>query len=173
MYTLGPEEKASFVVAYTQNGLIRGEIVTKENVRLNTWFRTEGAPDYLHLYKLQWLQAVAGTIKPVAHAELLLPVPLVIGFHVVPPTQEALDYDAREDNRVNKSTTISMGLFVVNGNVRISAKTDLVTSLIINHSAWISVYDAEISSLYLPQMPPLQVPMLLVRPTQVGFVLQH
>jgi hypothetical protein len=100
-------------------------------------------------------------------------VPLVIGFHVVPPTQEALDFDAREDNRVNKSTTISMGLFVVNGNVRISAKTDLVTSLIINHSAWISVYDAEISSLYLPQMPPLQVPMLLVRPTQVGFILQH
>ena len=173
MYVLGSEEKASFVVAYTQNGLIRGEIVTRENVRINTWFRTESAPDYLHLYKVQWLQAVAGTIKPLAYNELLLPVPLVIGFHVVPPSQEPLDYDVREDNRVNKSTTISMGLFVVNGNVRISAKTDLVTNLQITHSPWISVYDAEVSSPHLPQMPPLHVPMLLVRPTHVGFILQN
>ena len=173
MYVLGSEEKASFIVAYTSNGLIRGEIVTRENVRLNTWFRTESAPDYLHLYKVQWLQAVAGTIKPLAYNELLLPVPLVIGFHVVPPSQEPLDYDVREDNRVNKSTTISMGLFVVNGNVRISAKTDLVTNLQITHSPWISVYDAEVSSPHLPQMPPLHVPMLLVRPTHVGFILQN
>jgi hypothetical protein len=173
MYVLGSEEKTSFIVAYTSNGLIRGEIVTRENVRLNTWFRTESAPDYLHLYKVQWLQAVAGAIKPLAYNELLLPVSLVIGFHVVPPSQEPLDYDAREDNRVNKSTTISMGLFVVNGNVRISAKTDLVTNLQITHSPWISVYDAEVSSPHLPQMPPLHVPMLLVRPTHVGFILQN
>jgi hypothetical protein len=170
MYVLGPEEKASVIVAYTQNGLIRGELVTRENVRINTWFRTDSAPDYLHLYKLQWLQAVAGTIKPLTYTEMLLPVPLIIGFHLVPPSREPLDYDAREDNRVNKPTTVVMGLFVVNGNVRTSAQTDLVTSLQISHSAWTSIYDAEISSPHLPQMPPLQIPMLLVRPMQVAFI---
>ena len=33
MYTLGPEEKASVVMAYTQAGLIRGELVTMQNTR--------------------------------------------------------------------------------------------------------------------------------------------
>lgn len=172
MYTLGPEEKASVVVVYTQNGLIRGEVVTRESVRLNTWFRTDSAPDYIHLHKLQWVQAVAGVIKPLAYAELLLPVSLIIGFHPAPPSQEALDYDVREDNRISKPVTVLMGLFVVSGNVRVSAQTDLITSLQISHSLWLSVYDAEITSPHLAQMPPLQVPMLLVRPTHAGFIPQ-
>ena len=170
MYTLGPEEKASVVLVYTQNGLIRGEVVTPESVRLNTWFRTDSAPDYIHLYKLHWVQAVAGGIKPLAYTELLLPVSLIIGFHPAPPSQEPLDYDVREDNRISKPVVVLMGLFVVNGNVRASAQTDLVTNLQISHSPWVSIYDAEISSPHLAQMPPLQVPMLLVRPTQVAFV---
>jgi hypothetical protein len=170
MYTLGPEEKASVIVVYTQNGLIRGEVVTRENMRLNTWFRTDSAPEYLHLYRLQWIQAVAGVIKPLAYDELLLPLSLVIGFHLAPPSREPLDYDAREDKRVNRPTTIIMGLFVVNGNVRTTAQTDLATSLQISHSPWVSVYDVEISSPHLAQMPPLQTPMMLVRPTHAGFI---
>jgi len=173
MYTLGLEEKASLVMAYTQTGLVRGEIVTRDSVRLNTWLRTDSAPDYIHLYKLQWLQASGGTIKPLAYNELLLPTSLLIGFHPVPPTDEPLDYNPREDNRVNKPVIVLMGLFVVKGAVRTSAQTDLVTSLQIAHSPWLSVYEAEISSPQLPQMPSLQVPMLLVRPMQVAFVPQN
>jgi len=173
MYTLGPEEKVSIVMAYTQTGLVRGEIMTRESMRINTWFRTDSAPDIIHLYKPQWLQSSGGAFKNIAYTELLLPVPLIIGFHLAPPAQEPLDYNAREDNRVNKSVTILLGLFVVNGNVRISTQTDLVTSLQISHSPWISVYEAEISSPQLPQMPPLQIPMLLVRPAQVAFIPQN
>lgn len=173
MYTLGPEEKVSVVMAYTQTGLVRGEIVTRESARINTWLRTDSAPDFIHLHKLQWLQASGGAIKPLAYAELLLPVSLIIGFHLVPPASEPLDYNEREDNRVNKRITILMGLFVVNGHIRTSAQTDLLTNLQISHSPWLSVYEAEISSPQLPQMPPLQVPMLLVRSTQVAFVPQN
>jgi hypothetical protein len=173
MYTLGPEEKVSVVLAYTQTGLVRGEIVTRESVRINTWFRTDSAPDYIHLHKSQWLQVSGGALKTLAYTELLMPVPLIIWFHLAPPAQEPLDYNVREDNRVNKSVTILLGLFVVNGNVRISTQTDLVTSLQISHSPWISVYEAEISSPQLPQMPPLQIPMLLIRPTQVAFIPQN
>lgn len=170
MVTLGPEEKSSVVMAYTQTGLVRGEIVTRDSVRLNTWFRTDSAPDFLHLHQLQWLQASGGTVKPLTYAELLLPVSLVIGFHLAPPSQEPLDYNAVEDNRINKPVTILMGLFVVAGSIRASAQTDLVTNLQISHSPWLSVYEAVISSPQLPQMPPLHVPMMLVRPAQVAFV---
>lgn len=171
MYTLGPEEKASVVMAYTQAGLIRGELVTMQNTRVNSWFRTDSAPEHLHLHKVQSLQAVGGAIKSLAYPELLLPLPLIIGFHVAPPSQEPLDYDTQEDNRVPRPVTVIMGLFVMDCMVRISAQTDLATSLQISHSQWFSAYDAKITSPYMPQMTPIQVPMLLVRPTHVAFVL--
>ena len=170
MYTLGPEEKVSVVMAYTQTGLIRGEIVTRDSIRINTWLRTDSAPEYLHLYKTQGIQISGGAVRTSSYGELLLPVSLVIGFHLVPPTNEPLDYNASEDNRINKHVTALMGLFVVKGSVRTSAQTDLVTSLQISHSPWLSIYDAEVSSPQLPQMPPLQVPMALVRPLQSAFV---
>jgi hypothetical protein len=170
MYTLGPEEKVSVVMAYTQTGLVRGELVTRESVRINSWFRTDSAPEYIHLHKPQWLQTTGGAVKSIAYNELLLPVPLIIGFHLAPPSDEPLDYIAREDNRVNKPITIIMGLFTVNGYIRLSAQTDLVNGLQISHSPWVSIYDSEISSPHLPQMPPLQIPMLLIRPVQVVFI---
>lgn len=172
MYTLGPEDKVTVVMAYTQNGLVRGELVTRESLRLNTWFRTDSAPDFIQLHKPQWLQSAGASFKSLAFEELLLPVPIVIGFHIAPPAQEPLDYDPKEDNRINKRVTILMGLFVVNGNIRISAQTDLATSLQITHSPWVSVYDVELSSPQLPQMPALQIPLLLVRPAQVVFIPQ-
>ena len=36
MYTLGPEEKASVVVVYTQNGLIRGEVGARQSARFSS-----------------------------------------------------------------------------------------------------------------------------------------
>jgi hypothetical protein len=83
-----------------------------------------------------------------------------------------LDYNVREDNRVNKPITILMGLFTVTGNFRTSPQADLLTNLQISHSPWVSIYDATISSPQLPQMPPFQVPMLLIRPAQVVFIPQ-
>ncbi len=172
MYTLGPEEKVTVVMAYTQNGLVRGEVITPASVRLNTWLRTDSAPDYLHFYNLQWLQSSGAGMRSVAYPELLLPVDLIIGFHPAPPSQEPLDYDEREDNRVNKRVIALMGLFMAEGRLRVSTQTDLLTSLQITHSPWLSIYEAVVSSPHIPQMPPLQVPMLLARPTQVGFVPQ-
>ena len=173
MYTLGPEEKATVIMAYTQTGLIRGEVVTRESVRINTWFRTDSAPEYLHLYKTQWIQSSGDQIKSSTVSDMLLPISLVIGFHAAPPSAEPLDYNEREDNRVNKQITILMGLFKVKGRLRISAQTDIGTSLQITHSQWMSVYDGEISSNQISQMPPFTVPMLLVRAPQTVFVLQE
>ena len=173
MYTLGAEEKVSLVMAYTQTGLVRGEAVTRDSVRINTWLRTDSAPDYMRIYKAQWLQTVGGVVKPMNQAELLLPVSMMIGFHLAPPAQEPLDYNEREDNRVNKPVTIFMGLFVVKANIRASAKSDLVNALQLTHSPWTSIYGAEISSPQIPQMPPMQVPMLVVRTAQVVVVPQN
>jgi hypothetical protein len=173
MYTLGPEEKVSVVMVYTQTGLIRGEVVTRDTVRINTWLRTDSAPEYIHMYKSQWIQSTGGQVRSLAYAELLLPITPVIGFHLAPPSTEPLDYNEREDNRVNKPIMLLMGLFTVKGRLRVSSQTDISTSLQISHSQWMSVYDAEIGSPQIPQMPPFTVPMMLVRAPQAFFILQE
>ena len=125
MHTLAPEEKVSIVMAYTLTGLIRGELVTREGVRVNTLLRTEGASDYIHLYKSQWIQISGGPLKPLAYSEVILPTSIVLGFHLAPPAEEPLDYDEGESNRISAPLTVLMGMFVVKGKVRISAKSDI------------------------------------------------
>ncbi len=82
---------------------------------------------------------------------------------------EALDYDPNEKNRALEPVTIMLGTFFVKGFLRISAATSVGTNLEIGYSGWMSVYEAEISNPFLPQMAPMQVPMMLVVPTRVNF----
>jgi hypothetical protein len=58
---------------------------------------------------------------------------------------------------------------VVKGKIRISTQTELATSLEVARLSWLSVYDAEIANPYLPQMPVMHVPMMLVNPEHVAF----
>ncbi len=40
MKPLAPDEKTAMVMAYTQNMLVRGEVIAKENARMSIWLRT-------------------------------------------------------------------------------------------------------------------------------------
>ncbi len=55
MYTLAAGEKATLVMAYTETMLVRGEVITTENIRVNTWLRTAGVPEYMHILRAQIL----------------------------------------------------------------------------------------------------------------------
>ena len=171
MPTISPDEKLTAVMAYTQDGVVRGETVTKQAVRVSTWFRTDGAPDYLRAFNVQWVSLTGGAVKPLALPEIFMPLDTIIGFHMLPPARDPLDYDENETNRVNAPLSIVMGRFLVRGKLRISPQTDIGTTLTISHSKWMSIYEAEVTCPYLPQMPAMQVPMLIVRPTQVSFVI--
>jgi hypothetical protein len=170
MVTVGPEEKVATVMAYTYNGVVRGEIIVRESVRVSVWLRTDSAPDFIYFHNAQWIQTFGGPVRSTAYPELLLPIGHVLGFHIAPPAADPLDYNLKDDNRVDKPASIVMGSFVLNGFIRAAAQTDLVTNLQISHSPWMSFYNAEVSSPQLPQMPPMHVPFLLIRPPQVAFV---
>jgi hypothetical protein len=170
MYTLRPDEKATPVILYSRDGLIRGDVVTKQNViRVNIWLRTDGAPKYMHVLKPQAIVFGGTPVKPLSFSELYFPTSQLIGFHTMPPTDEALDYDANEANRMMQEVHVLMGTFVVKGKIRISTQTELGTSLEVARLSWLSVYEAEIVNPYLAQMPPLHVPMMLVNPEHVAF----
>ena len=170
MYVLRPDEKTTPVMLYTQDTLMRGDAVSKQNVhRINIWLRTDGAPKYMHILKAQAIVFGGTPVKPLTFSELYYPTSQLIAFHTLPPTDEQLDYDPNEANRVMQDIQVLAGTFVVRGQMRISAQTEVATSLEVARVNWLSIYDAEIANPYLPQMPPMKVPMMLVSPEKVAF----
>ena len=168
MKLLGPDEKTATVMVYTQNILARGEVIAKENARVSIWLRTQGVPNYIHLFKPQVISFGGTPPKPLAFSEIFIPTAQVIGFHLVPPAQDAMDYEAAEVNRMMQPLEMIVGTFLLKGHIRVSTQAELSTSLDVMRAAWISIYDADISNPYLPQFN-MHVPMLLVNPNQVSF----
>jgi hypothetical protein len=170
MYVLRPDEKTTPVMLYTHDMLARGEAVSKQNVqRVNIWLRSDGVPKHMHILKPQVIVFGGTPVKPLSFSEIFFPTSQLIAFHTLPPTDEPLDYDPTETNRVMQDVQALVGTFVVRGKIRISAQTELATSLEVARISWMSIYDAEIANPYLPQMPPMRVPMMLVKPEEVAF----
>ncbi len=172
MYTLAPGEKTTLVMIYTQTMLVRGEVVTTENIRVNTWLRTAGVPEFMHILKPQVLVFGSGSVKTLSYSEIYLPVYTVIAFHPVLPADNPLDYAEDEKNRLMIPVTAMVGTFLFKGKLRISSLSGLGTSIEMAHATWTSVYEVQVSNPYLPQMPPLQTPMALTSPKQVTLALE-
>ena len=170
MYILRPDEKTSPVMLYTQHNVVRGEAVIKQNVpRVNIWLRTGGVPRYIHILKAQVLTFGGSPVKTLSYSEFYYPTSHVIAFHTLPPTDEPLDYDSSEADRRMEDVDLVVGTFVMKGKIRISTHTEVDTTLESAVVSWMSVYDASITNPYLPQMPVLQAPMVLVNPSHVAF----
>lgn len=172
MYILRPDEKTTPVMLYTPQSVVRGELVTKQNVqRINIWLRTDGAPKYMHILKPQILVFGGSPVKALSYAQIFFPTSEIIAFHTLPPTDEQLDYDPNEANRTMEPIDLLVGTFVMKGKIRISTQTEISTSIEMARISWMSVYDVVVTNPYLPQMAALQVPMVLVNPMRVSFAL--
>lgn len=170
MYILRPDEKTTPVMLYTQDALVRGEAVTKQNVaRVSIWLRTGGVPKYIHMLKPQILVFGGTPVKALSYSEIYFPSAQVIAFHILPPAEEPLDYDPEAANRTMEDVEALVGTFVMKGKIRISTQTEVGVSLDMAVVTWMSLYEAEITNPYLPQMPPLHAPMVLLNPNHVAF----
>ncbi|MBK8781271.1 MAG: hypothetical protein IPO22_05610 [Anaerolineales bacterium] len=168
MKPLAPDEKTALVMLYTNNMLVRGEIVIKESLRVSIWLRTQGVPNYIHLHSPNVILFGGTPPKSLAYSEIFVPTADVIGFHLAPPAQDPLDYDAGEVNRRMQPVDLLVGSFMLKAQLRISTQTELATFLDVSRSSWTSVYEADISNPYLPQFN-VHVPMMLVNPNHVSF----
>lgn len=168
MKPLEPDEKTAMVMAYTPNMLVRGEVIVKEGLRVSIWLRTQGVPNFVHIIKPQVILIGGATPKTLTYSEIFVPTVKVLAFHLAPPAQDPMDYEAGESNRMMQPVDVMVGTFVMKAKLRISTQTDVATSLDVSRTAWMSIYDAAISNPYLPQFN-VQVPMLLVNPSEVSF----
>ncbi len=169
MYTLAPDEKATTVLIYTQNSLVRGELITKQGARVSIWLRMPGQATYVHLHKPQLLSLGGPLTKSVVYEEMYCPIAQILGFHLAPPADEPLDYDADEPHRAMRDVNLLLGSFSVKGKLRVSTHTDFATTIEVAHAGWLSVYEAEIAPLFVPQFPAMSAPMMLVNPLFAGF----
>jgi hypothetical protein len=170
MYQIQPDEKTTPVMIYTRDQLIRGDLVTKQTVRVSILLRTEGAPEYLHLLKSQVIMLNSSPPQALNLAEIYAPTSQALCFHLTPPEHDPMDYDETEKNRVMQPIIVLVGTFILGGFLRVSTQVDIGTSITSNtRIAWLSMYQVKISNPNLPKMGSMPVPMLLVRPTQVSF----
>ena len=168
MRQLTAEEKIAVVMVYTSNMLVRGEVIARENARVSIWLRTQGVPNYIHLFKPQVISFSGGAPKTFSFSEIFVPTVQVAAFHLAPPDQDPLDYDGGELNRAMQPLDVMVGTFILKGKIRISTQTDIGTSLDVMRASWMSVYESEIVNPSLPQFH-VSVPMLLVNPSLVSF----
>ena len=168
MKPLAADEKIAMVMLYTHNMLVRGEVVTKESLRVSIWLRTQGVPNYIHLIKPQVVLLGGAAPKSFSYSEMFVPTAEVIGFHIAPPEADPMDYDASEVNRTMMPVDVMIGSFLAKAKLRISTQTDMASSLDVSRVSWMSIYDADITNPYLPQFS-VRVPMLLVNPSHVSF----
>jgi hypothetical protein len=170
MYILRPDEKTTPVMLYTEESVVRGEVVTKDAVhRINIWLRTDGVPKYMHMLNAQVVLFGGGSGRTLSYPEIYFPSAELIGFHTLPPTDEPLDYDPAEANRMMADVDMIVGTFIMKGQIRISTHTEVGVSLEVARVSWMSLYNATITNPYLPQMPSLSVPLVLVNPAHVAF----
>ncbi len=168
MRQLTAEEKLATVMVYTNDILARGELIVKENMRVSIWLRTQGVPNYIHLHRAQVISFAGGTPRTYALSEMFIPTVQVSAFHLAPPAQDPLDFDASEQNRMMQPMEVMVGPFVLKGKIRISMQTDVATSLDVMRATWLSIYEAEIANPHLPQFN-VKAPMLLVNSNYVLF----
>jgi len=168
MYTLAENEKSTLVMIYTKNALIRGEVITKSNVLVSRWLRTDSAPNYMHLLKTQVIFFGGTQLKSYNYPELYLPTGECIAFHLAPPAEDPLDYEPDEPNRIMFDTTLMVGTFLFQGKVRMSAQIDFGNTLEMSRQPWMSFYEVHVTNPFLPQVN-MHVPFIIVSPSHVYY----
>ncbi len=162
-YTLGPDDKVSMLFIYTPNSLIRGEVVTRQLVRVSTWMRTQSAPDYMCVYNAQILLLNASPFQSVSLVECYVPAQLIIAYHIAPPNADPIDYDPSEPNRKMEPISAQLGAFRFDGCIRVASTTTLGKFLETSRESFFSMYDINISNPLIPGMGSMHVPFLAMR----------
>ena len=161
---LADDEKITAVAIYAMTGLAIGKLITKEQVRVSTWLRTDMAPPYLSLNHARFLSlAGSGTSQSLTFSELHVPASQIIGFHLLPPASEPLDYDSDELHRKMEPVTVLIGFFRVAGFARMSTYSNVGKYLEATKETFLPVYQVEISNLAIPSLDLVRVPYALVR----------
>jgi len=164
LYSVRPDEKVANVQVYTSGAIIRGELVVKKSIRVSTWLKTNIAPDRICLYNSRVVPINAGpTIRASAYSELNIATSAIQAFHLLLPDADPIDYDPDELNRYMQPVTVMIANFLIRGNLRLATNVTVTKFLEVTRETFTSIYDANITNLFVPSLGTFQVPYVVIR----------
>jgi hypothetical protein len=161
---LAHDEKVTPVAVYTLTGMAVGKLITKEQVRVSTWLRTDMAPVYLSLHEARFL-SLAGSERgqSLAFPELNLPTAQTLAFHLLPPASDPLDYDPNEPHRKMEPVSAILGFFRFDGLMRMSTHSTLGQYLEVTKETFTPFYEVKIANMAIPSLKAVRASYALVR----------
>jgi hypothetical protein len=169
VYHLDPGDKATDITAYTAQSWIRGDLVTREAIRVSTWLRTPGLPEYATMYNARVLRAVGfGDPQFIELEEFHTPVTPIIALHMTPPNEDSIEHDPSEQNRRMVPLTAIAGPFRFDGSLRMPQHLTLAKQMILLRDPFLSLYDVKVVSLFEPDKE-TKVSMVVLRPQAFAF----
>ncbi len=166
-YTLTADDKVSVIMVYTPNALIRGEVVTRQIVRISTWMRTQAAPEYMRIYNAQVVLTNTSPFQTLSLQEIYIHANQILAYHLAPPASDPVDYDVSEPNRKMEPVGIHINAFRFNGHLRVATSVNVNKFMDTAREVYISCYDVEISNPLIPAMGIIKVPYVAVRMASV------
>jgi hypothetical protein len=168
-YHLEPGDKATDVTAYTLTSQIRGDLVTRDAIRVSTWLRTPGLPDYATMYEAKVLRAL-GTGEPqfLEFDEFHTPVGPIVALHMTPPNEDAIQHDPSEMNRKMVPLTAIAGPFRFDGSLRMPQHLTVAKQMTLLRDPFITLFDVTVLSALEPEKE-TRVAMVVLRPNQFSF----
>jgi hypothetical protein len=160
------------MMVYTNTSMTKGEFISKEVVRVGTWLRTVSGISYISLFRAQSMTSTGTTAQVASFSELHIPINQLVGYHILPPAQEPLDYDPTEPHRKMESLILTFGPFRALCKLRIGETSSLSIHLKTSREAYMSIYEVEVSNPSLPNMAAIKAPMMLVQPSLVTFAIK-
>jgi hypothetical protein len=168
-YQLEPGDKTTNVTIYLAQGVVVGELVTRQVVRVSTWLRTPGLPDYGSLFDVTYTRGVgAGDAQVVELSELHVPVAQMIALHLTPPGHEPVEFDPNELNRKMEPITAIAGPFHLNGSLRMPGHLTVAKQMGLMREPFVMLNDVSIASALEPSKV-VQVSTILLRPSAFTF----
>ena len=151
------DEVTTAVMVYTSQGILWGNLTHHNMVMPSRILTGVPPPEFLALADAQAMFLEHNFLaKPIKHHQLMIPARTILGFHLMPPAKDQLDYDPTEPNRIMSPVTLYMGALVIKGNLRIAAIATVKTSVEVLKADFLTVYDIEISHPSTPKMSPIR-----------------
>ncbi len=153
---VGAEKTETPMMIYTTQGLVWGTLPHSSGIQPSRILLGVTIPEYMALNEAQAMFMEPNFItKAIKHPRLLVPSSTILGYHLMPPLKDTLDYDPTEPNRKMEPITLYMNALKVSGSIRMSEITDAKTTLEVMKADFLSLYDVEIRHITNTQMSPI------------------
>ena len=146
-------ETTTAMMFYTPNSLIWGDIVHNEEILPSRILVGVTIPEFISVYDAKMIFSEPNFIsKPVFHSEIHIPAQKILGYHLMPPMEDQIDYDITEPNRKMAPLAVYLGTFKIQGSLRISEITTVKSNLEVTKANFTTLYNLKISHSHKKEM---------------------